>query len=93
MITQRERVVQRPVRLPAHEQPAPTPEQPSRTTGLERDPRADPAEPGWVWRLLMLVVGFGLVMIGWSLVMSVFLIFIGLPVFIFGLALMQAQER
>jgi len=40
----------------------------------------------------MVVIGFGLAALGWSLVMSVFLAFIGLPVFIFGLALMQAQE-
>lgn len=51
-----------------------------------------PSEPGLAWRLIMVVIGFGLAALGWTLVMSVFLAFIGLPVFIFGLALMQAQE-
>jgi hypothetical protein len=45
------------------------------------------------WRLILVVVGFGVATIGWLLVMTVFLSFIGLPLFIFGLALMQAQER
>lgn len=43
-------------------------------------------------RLVLVFVGFGLVMLGWSLMMTVFLVFIGLPLFILGLAVMQAQE-
>jgi hypothetical protein len=31
--------------------------------------------------------------IGWVLVLTIILSFIGLPLFMFGLALMQAQER
>jgi hypothetical protein len=46
-----------------------------------------------LWRLILVSVGFGLAMLGWSLVLTVLLSFIGLPVFFFGLALMQAQER
>lgn len=41
----------------------------------------------------MIVIGFSLAVLGWTLVMSVLLAFIGLPLFIFGLALMQAQEN
>jgi hypothetical protein len=85
MITERERVLERPspprvsdrvrrVPEPSQQRPATTP------------------EPSLAWRLLMVVIGFGIAALGWSLVMSVFLAFIGLPVFIFGLALMQAQE-
>jgi hypothetical protein len=48
---------------------------------------------GGGWRLLLLVAGFGIASLGWTLIMTALFAFIGLPVFIFGLALMQAQER
>lgn len=48
-------------------------------------------EPGFLWRVILLVVGFTMAALGFSLVLSVFLVFVGLPLFIFGLALMQAQ--
>ena len=47
---------------------------------------------GVLWRIILMVIGFGLAALGWSLVMTVILSFIGLPLFILGLALMQAQE-
>jgi hypothetical protein len=47
---------------------------------------------GVLWRIILVVIGFGLAALGWSLVMTVILSFIGLPLFILGLALMQAQE-
>jgi hypothetical protein len=49
-------------------------------------------EPGFLWRVILLVVGFSMAALGFSLVLSVFLVFVGLPLFIFGLALMQAQS-
>jgi hypothetical protein len=49
--------------------------------------------PNLLRRLVLVAIGFGLALTGWMLVMSVFLVFIGLPLFIFGLAVMQAQER
>lgn len=52
-----------------------------------------PSGPGILWRLILVAIGFGVAMAGWALVLTVFLAFIGLPVFIFGLALMQSQER
>jgi hypothetical protein len=48
---------------------------------------------GVLWRIIVAFVGFTIATLGWALVMSVFLVFIGLPMFMFGLALMQAQER
>jgi hypothetical protein len=39
------------------------------------------------------LIGFGMALTGWLLILSIFLSFIGLPLFIFGLALMQSQER
>jgi hypothetical protein len=48
-------------------------------------------EPSALWRVILLVVGFSMAALGWSLILSVFLVFVGLPLFIFGLALMQAQ--
>jgi hypothetical protein len=49
--------------------------------------------PSAPWRVLFVVFGASLAIAGWALVMTVFLAFIGLPVFIFGLALVQAQQR
>ena len=50
------------------------------------------SEPGILWRIILVLVGFGIAMLGWTLIMTAILAFIGLPLFIFGLALMQAQE-
>jgi hypothetical protein len=41
----------------------------------------------------VVALGFGLAFTGWMLMMTVILVFIGLPLFIFGLAVMQTQER
>jgi len=38
-------------------------------------------------------IGLGVAMIGWALVLTALLSFIGLPLFVFGLALMQSRER
>jgi hypothetical protein len=46
-----------------------------------------------LWRVILVLAGFGIASIGWMLIMSVVLSFIGLPLFIFGLALMQAQAE
>ena len=43
--------------------------------------------------LLRLSIGLALAMTGWALSLSVFLVFIGLPVFFVGLALMQSRSR
>jgi len=37
----------------------------------------------------VVAVGFGLALTGWMLAMSVFLVFIGFPLFFFGLAVME----
>jgi len=50
-------------------------------------------EPSLLWRILLVAIGAGLAVTGWALVMTAILSFIGLPLFIFGLALMQSQER
>jgi hypothetical protein len=43
-------------------------------------------------RLALAFVGFGIAMLGFSLMLTVFFVFIGLPLFIVGVAIMQAQE-
>jgi hypothetical protein len=43
--------------------------------------------------LLRLSIGLAIAMTGWALAMSVFLVFIGLPLFIVGLAVMQSRSR
>ena len=41
---------------------------------------------------MLALIGLGIAALGWTLVMTVFLVFIGLPLFIFGLSIAQAQE-
>jgi hypothetical protein len=43
-------------------------------------------------RIVLAFVGLGIALLGWTLMMTVFLVFIGLPLFIVGLAIAQAQE-
>ena len=59
---------------------------------LSAVPTPEAAKPSLFWRLLFVFVGFTLASLGFGLVMSVFLAFIGLPLFVVGAALMQAQE-
>jgi hypothetical protein len=49
-------------------------------------------DTGILWRIILVLVGFGMASMGFVLVMTVFLSFIGLPLFVLGAALMQAQE-
>ena len=81
-----ERAITRPIeqtRLEEAEQPAP----------IRREARPEFSVPSLLGRLLVVAVGFGLALTGWMLMMTVFLVFIGLPLFFFGLAVMQTQER
>jgi hypothetical protein len=50
-------------------------------------------EPGPLWQLALLVMGSGLAIAGWVLIMTVFLSFIGLPLFIVGAAMMQSAQK
>jgi hypothetical protein len=50
-------------------------------------------KPSLLWRFILFFVGLGLVSLGWPLAVSAVGAFIGVPLIIFGLALMQAQER
>lgn len=61
----------------------------------DRWPRPEPAsgQPDFLWRVVLVVMGFGMALTGWMLILTVFLSFLGLPLFMFGLALMQSQER
>jgi hypothetical protein len=49
-------------------------------------------ETGILWRIVLVMVGFGVAALGWSLIMTAILSFIGLPLFFIGLALVQAQD-
>lgn len=66
-------------------------ERPSAERRRQGPPASD--DHGLLWRIILVVVGFGVAMVGWLLVLTVILSFLGLPLFIVGLALMQAQER
>ena len=59
----------------------------------EEEPRtsSQPRRRGLLSRVLWAGVGLGIAISGWALVMTAILAFIGLPVFFFGLALMQSQ--
>ncbi len=50
-----------------------------------------PDRPSLLPRLLWVGVGFGIAITGFALMLSVFLVFIGLPLFVVGLALMESQ--
>ena len=58
-------------------------------------PRSEPSsgQPTFLWPVILVAMGFGMAVTGWMLILTVFLSFIGLPLFMFGLALMQSQER
>ena len=56
-------------------------------------PGAASEQTGLLWRVILAALGFGMAVTGWMLILTVFLSFIGLPLFMFGLALMQSQER
>jgi hypothetical protein len=56
-------------------------------------PVSGPGKPSVLWRLILFFVGLSLVMLGWPLAVSAVGAFIGVPLIIIGLALMQAQER
>ena len=57
-----------------------------------RSSRCPPQSESVLRRLALAFVGFGIAMLGFSLMLTVFLVFIGLPLFIVGVAIMQAQE-
>jgi hypothetical protein len=58
-----------------------------------RQPVSSSGAPSLLWRFILFFVGLGLLMLGWPLAVSGVGAFIGVPLIIFGLALMQAQER
>lgn len=53
-------------------------------------PRPEVSIPDVLWRAVFVGVGFGIAVTGFTLILSVFLSFIGLPMFLFGLAMMEA---
>jgi len=50
------------------------------------------AKRGLLSRLFWASVGFGVMLVGFALTLSVFVAFLGLPLFVIGLALVQAQD-
>ena len=65
---------------------------PSQVSTGRPEVTAEPELGGILWRLFLVGVGFAIASAGFMLMLSVFFVFIGLPMFIFGLAVMQAQE-
>jgi hypothetical protein len=57
------------------------------------EPQASSKKPSLLWRLIFFFVGLVLISLGWPLAASGVGAFIGMPMIIIGLALMQAQER
>ena len=84
MLTE-DRVIAEPIRPPRLEE-----EHPAR---VGQEPRPEVSVADLLGRLVLVAVGFGLAFTGWMLVMSVFLVFIGFPLFFFGLAVMEAAMR
>jgi hypothetical protein len=67
----------RPPRLEEH----PTP--------VRQEPRPEFSVLNLLGRVVVVAVGFGLALTGWMLAMSVFLVFIGFPLFVVGLAVKE----
>ena len=49
--------------------------------------------PSPFWRVLLVMAGGSLAVMGWTLVMTVFLSFIGLPLFVGGMALVEGALK
>jgi hypothetical protein len=76
-----ERVVARPVGAPRlEEQPAPAPQ----------EPRHEWFVPDLLERAIVVGVGSAIWITGFMLMLSILLVFIGLPLFFFGLAMTEA---
>jgi len=59
-----------------------------------REIRSEPHDGRGIFaRLFWVAVGVGVMLTGFAMMLSVFVAFIGLPLFVFGLALVQSQER
>ena len=71
MITERGSVLERPSPPRVSDRVRGVPER-------SQQHQATSSGPGLAWRLLRVVIGFDLAVLGWTLVMSVFLAFIGL---------------
>ena len=80
-------------RMIARTIPPPQLDETVRSAPASQDPRPEFSVADLLGRLFLVAIGFGLAFTGWMLMMTVILVFIGLPMFIFGLAVMQAQER
>lgn len=87
MITEERLALERQPRL------APSAEAARRFSDQPPQPVPESTETSLPWRIILVLVGFGVAMLGWVLVLTIILSFIGLPLFMFGIALMQAQER
>ena len=85
MLTE-EHVITRPIEQTRFEEAEPR-------APIRQEARPEFSVPRLLGRLLVVAVGFGLALTGWMLMMTVFLVFIGLPLFFVGLAVMQTQER
>jgi hypothetical protein len=75
---------------PVRQEPALPRLEEKRAAPVREVPRPEFSVLSLLGRLVMLAVGVGLAFTGWMLVMSVILVFIGFPLFFFGLAVMQA---
>jgi len=80
-----ERVIARPIRPPRLEEEHHAP--------VREEPRPEFSVLNLLGRVVVVAVGFGLALTGWMLVMSVFLVFIGFPLFFFGLAVMEVGVK
>ena len=85
MLTE-ERVISRPIEQHRLED-APRP------VVIPPEARPEFSVRGLLGRILVVALGFGLAFTGWMLMMTVILVFVGLPLFILGLGVMQTQER
>ena len=73
---------------------APVPEVPHpELTQVRQEPRAEVTVEHLLARAIVVLIGFGIGSAGFMLMLSIFLVFIGLPMFIFGLAVMEVELK
>jgi hypothetical protein len=87
-------ITQERMALDAAEWPSPAKERHLRPVDQtpSAHPGSSPRKPSRLWRIALFFVGLSLIMLGWPLAVSGIASFIGVPLIIIGLALMQAQE-
>ena len=76
-----ERVITKPILAPVLDERHPA--------AIRQDLRQEMEIPDLLGRVIFVGLGFGIALTGFMVILSILLVFIGLPLFLFGLAMME----